>query len=249
MDPTSLFTQLLEPSPVSGEIREYIVRMLVLSSNCSHFKVDLALSRRPTFPNHQVTDGMLAGLTFVPSVDYVERLMSAIKRGELAEELPFYIGLPSVLDRSLVPEGSEGESAWVYIGAVPLKLSDGSDWQQIKQGYYERFVDLAEGYSPGFRDSILGAKISSPDDFNTDWAYKGSSRAADLIPSQMGPWRPTPSLAGYDTPGIEGLWRSGHGTHPMSGTSGWPGRLTARSMLGRARRRRLLRPSARAQRP
>lgn len=246
VDPTSLFTKLLEPSAVSTSIREEIDRMLVLSSNCSHFKVDLALSRRPTFPNHQVTDGMLAGLTFVPSVDYVERLMNAIKRGELAEELPFYIGLPSVLDRTLVPEGSEGESAWVYIGAVPLKLSDGTDWQEIKQGYYERFVDLAEGYSPGFRDSILGAKISSPDDFNTDWAYKGSSRAADLIPSQMGPWRPTPSLAGYDTPGIEGLWRSGHGTHPMSGTSGWPGRLTARSMLGRERRRRLLSPRSRA---
>ena len=47
-------------------MREEIDRMLVLSSNVSHFKVDLALSRRPTFPNHEVTDGMLAGLTFVP---------------------------------------------------------------------------------------------------------------------------------------------------------------------------------------
>jgi beta-carotene ketolase (CrtO type) len=240
-DPTSLFTKLLEPSAVPSEISKEIDRMLVLSSNCSHFKVDLALSRRPTFPKHQVTPGMMAGLTFVPSVDYVERLMSSIKRAELAEELPFYIGLPSVLDRTLVPEGSEGESAWVYIGAVPLKMADGTEWKDIKQSYYERFVDLAEGYSPGFRESILGAKISSPDDFNTEWTYRGSSRAADLIPSQMGPWRPVPALSGYDTPGIEGLWRSGHGTHPMSGTSGWPGRLTARSMLGRERRRRLLR--------
>jgi len=233
IDPTSLFTKLLEPSAISASLREEVDRMLVLSSNVSHFKADLAVSRRPTFPNHDVTDGMLAGLSFAPSVAYVNRLMDLIKRAELADELPFYIGVPSVLDRSLVPDGSEGESIWVYIGAVPLKLADGSDWQQIKQGYFDRFVDLLEGYSPGFRDSILGAKISSPDDFNTDWVHKGSSRAVDLIPSQMGPWRPSPSLAGYDTPEIDGLWRSGHGTHPMSGTSGWPGRLTARTMLKR----------------
>ena len=75
----------------------------------------------------------------------------------------------------------------MYIGAVPLKMADGREWKDVKQGYYERFVDLTEAYSPGFRDSILGAKISSPDDFNTDWVHKGSSRAVDLIPSQMGP--------------------------------------------------------------
>jgi len=245
IDPTSLFTKLVEPSALSASVRDEVDRMLVLASNVSHFKVDLAVSRRPTFPNHDITPAMMAGLTFVPSVDYVERLMDHIKRGELADELPFYIGIPSALDRSLVPEGSEGESLWVYIGAVPLEMSDGSDWQDVKQSYYERFVDLAESYSPGFRDSILGAKISSPDDFNAEWAHKGSSRAVDLIPSQMGPWRPSPSLAGYDTPDIEGLWRTGHGTHPMSGTSGWPGRLAARSMLKRERANPLVRRRAR----
>lgn len=231
IDPTSLFTKLVEPSAISTSLREEVERMLVLSSNVSHFMVGMAVSRRPSFPKHDITPDLMGGLTFVPSVDYVQRLMTSIKAGQLAEELPFYIGIPSVADRSLVPEGSEGESLWVYIGAVPLKLADGRNWQDVKQGYYERFVDLADGYSPGFRDSILGAKICSPDDLNAEWTYKGSSRAVDLIPSQIGPWRPSPSLAGYDTPEIEGLWRSGHGTHPMSGTNGWPGRLTARTML------------------
>jgi len=241
MDPTSLFTKLIEPSELSNGLRKEVDRMLVLSSNVSHFKVDMAVSRRPTFPNHQITPAMMAGLTFVPNLDYVESAMSAIKRGELADEIPFYIGIPSVLDRTLVPEGSEGESLWVYIGAVPLRLSDGTSWADRKQGYYERWVDLVEDYSPGFRESILGAKISSPDDFNAEWVHKGSSRAVDLIPSQMGPWRPSPSLGGYDTEEIEGLWRTGHGTHPFSGTSGWPGRLTARSMLKRESRNPLVR--------
>jgi beta-carotene ketolase (CrtO type) len=246
IDPTLLFTTLIEPSALSCSLREEVDRMLVLSSGVSHFKADLAVSRRPRFPNHAVTPDMLAGLSFTPSVDYVNRAMDAIKRGELAEEVPFYIAAPSVLDRSLVPEGSGGESIWVWVGAVPLTLADGQDWAQVKQRRLDHIIDLLETYSPGFRDSIVGAHASSPDDFNTSWVYKGSSRAVDLIPSQIGPWRPSPSLAGYDTPEIDGLWRSGHGTHPMSGTNAWPGRLTARTMLkkerrGTSRRGRLLR--------
>jgi phytoene dehydrogenase-like protein len=76
---------------------------------------------------------------------------------------------------------------------------------------------------------------------NTEWTHKGSSRAVDMIPSQIGPWRPSPGLAGYETPGIKGLWRTGHGTHPMSGTSGWPGRIAARTMLKKERGRKRLR--------
>ncbi len=174
---------------------------------------------------------MLAGLSFTPDVDYVNRLMASIERGELADEIPIYIGAPSVLDRSLVPTGSKGESIWVYVGAVPLKMTDGTKWQDIKQSYLDRVVTELDTYSPGFRDSIVSSHIASPDDFNLPWAYKGSSRSVDVIPSQMGPWRPSPSLAGYQTPDIEGLWRSGHGTHPMSGTHGWSGRLAARAVL------------------
>jgi beta-carotene ketolase (CrtO type) len=205
--------------------------MRVLSCNVSHFVCNLAVDRRPTFPRHQITPGMLAGLSFAPSVDYVNRLMDSIKRGELADEAPFYLAAPSVLDRSLVPRDSKGESIWVYVGAVPLKLNDGSEWKNIKEKYLDRIINELETYSPGFRESVVGTQIGSPDDFNLPWAFRGSSRSVDVIPSQMGPWRPSPSLAGYETPGVDGLWRSGHGTHPMSGTHGWSGRLTARAVL------------------
>jgi beta-carotene ketolase (CrtO type) len=231
MDPTSLFTRLLEPDAMPQEVREQVAKMQVLASGVSHFKADFAVSRRPTFPGHDVSDDQLAGLSFAPSVDYVERLMAGIKRGELADELPFYIAIPSVLDRTLVPKGSDGDSIAVWVGAVPLDLSDGSKWSDIKQGYFDRVIDHLEEYSPGIRKTILGVSIRGPHDLNNPWVFKGSSRSVDLIPSQIGPWRPSPALSGYETPGIEGLWRSGHGTHPMSGTNGWPGRITARTMI------------------
>jgi hypothetical protein len=71
IDPTNLFTRLLEPSAISPELREEVDRMRVLSSGVSHFKADLAVTRRPSFPGHTVNDAQLAGLSFAASVDDV----------------------------------------------------------------------------------------------------------------------------------------------------------------------------------
>lgn len=240
VDPTSLFTRLLDERDVPSDILDEVGRMRVLSSGCSHFKVDLAVSRRPTFPKHDVTDAQLAGLSFAPSVAMVERVMDEVRAGHLTDEFPSYMAVTSVLDRTLVPEGSDGESIAVWVGAVPYELADGTEWDDVKQHYFDRTIDQFEIYAPGLRESIIGAHIASPRDFNNEWAFKGSSRSVDLIPSQIGPWRPGPLLSGYATPGIEGLWRSGHGTHPMSGYNGWPGRIAARTMLGQTGPRPLL---------
>lgn len=238
VDPTSLFTRLVQGPDVPQTTADEVSRMQVLSSGVSHFKADLAVSGRPRFPKHDVSDEHLAGMSFTPSLDYVQRLMAGLNRGELPEEIPFYIAVPSILDRSLVPPGSSGESIAVWVGAVPYDLAAGNEWTDVKHGYLDRVVDLLEQYSPGFRDSILDRHAASPRDFNEPWAHKGSSRAVDLIPSQSGPWRPSPSLVGYRTP-IDGLWHTGHGSHPMSGTNGWPGRTAARTMLKQNRGKRL----------
>jgi phytoene dehydrogenase-like protein len=57
---------------------------------------------------------------------------------------------------------------------------------------------------------------------------------ADVSISQMGPLRPTPSLAGYRTP-VENLWHSASGAHPIGLLSGWSGRTTARIVNRRHR--------------
>ena len=141
VDPTSLFTRLLDSSAVPSAVQEEVRLMRVQSSGVSHFKADIAVDRRLTFPRHSVTNDQLAGLSFAPTVDYVDRVMSSIKRGELADELPFYIAVPSVLDRSLVPPGSDGDSIFVWVGAVPDRFADGSEWVDHKSAYFDKVID------------------------------------------------------------------------------------------------------------
>ena len=69
------------------------------------------------------------------------------------------------------------------------------------------------------------------------WTTKGHACHIDMTLSQMGPWRPTPSLAGHRTP-IDGLWQVSAGSS-LPSVNGWGGRTTAKSMLSRRQRRKL----------
>ena len=86
---------------------------------------------------------------------------------------------------------------------------------------------MVERYAPGTRDLIIGTNIRCPEDFPS---HNGNIYHVDMLLSQIGPWRPTPSLSGYRTP-IEGLWHTAAGAHPVGGLSGWSGRTTARTIL------------------
>lgn len=236
VDPTTLFTKLIDSADVPSEIQEEVRRMQVGGGGAAIYKAGIAIDRPPKFlPRYEVTYGMLGGLSFASSVESVNRTWRALTQGEIEDDFPFYIAIPSVVDRSLVPENSKGESIFLYMGAAPYELSGGRDWADFRNVYLDKVIDRLEAMAPGFKDSVVGADITTPSEMNNAWVYKGSGRGVDLIPSQMALWRPSPSLSGYATPGIDNLWRSGHATHPMSGTNCWPGRLTARTMLKKVR--------------
>ncbi|MGI8927737.1 MAG: dehydrogenase, partial [Tepidiformaceae bacterium] len=52
----------------------------------------------------------------------------------------------------------------------------------------------------------------------------------DITLDQLGPMRPTPSLANYRTP-VRGLYVSGAGTRPSGGIAGTPGKMAAQALL------------------
>jgi beta-carotene ketolase (CrtO type) len=134
-----------------------------------------------------------------------------------------------MLDRSLVPPGSNGETLYIYTTTSPYELAGGGDWNTEGEKYVERCLDVIDEYSPGLKRSVIGTYSKSPAQLAAS-VYRGNALHADMTLAQMGPWRPMPALSGYRTP-VDRLWHTGAGAHPVPGVGGWPGRTTAREVL------------------
>lgn len=227
LDPVTLLTRLLDPAHLPAKVRAELTGMQVGAHNLGAFKVDIALRGRPRFPRHGGGDQAVVAQAMLTDIGEVKAATRQAMAGELPDEPPVTLWTPTVFDRELLPAGSTGDSLYLYPIATPLKLSNGRDWQTEKQGYLDRCLDVVEKYAPGTKDLIIGTNIRSPEDFPS---HNGNIYHVDMLLSQLGPWRPTPSLSGYRTP-IEGLWHTAAGAHPVGGLSGWSGRTTARTIL------------------
>lgn len=228
LDPTTLLTKFIEPDRLSDVIREELRGMSVWGSNISHYKADVALSQRPELRHGRTRELMSGVLLHATDLASVRRATNEFAAGLLGEEYPLMICMPTVHDRTLVPAGSEGDSLYMW-GIVPYQLRDGS-WDGEKEKYTERWIDVVDQHSPGAKESVIAVETSSPADFERKYGSKGHLYHADVTPSQFGPWRPIPSLGGYQTP-LKGLWHAGAGSHPLPGVNGWSGRTAARTVL------------------
>jgi beta-carotene ketolase (CrtO type) len=227
MDPTTLMTSLVEEEHVPRQTQDELRALRVLRWNISLIKGDVALSSRPELAcgRPELWNGYLM---MGDSMDYVRRGVSSCINGELPEEVPMWVAMPSAIDRTQVPPGSEGETLYVYAPAVPYELSGGRNWDDHKDAFHDHCLDIVDGYAPGTKDAVIGSYVKGPNELSQR-NYRGNILHADMTTTQMGPWRPVPSMAGYKTP-IDGLWHTAAGAHPMGALNGWSGRTTARTI-------------------
>lgn len=236
VDPITLFSKLVDPADLPEQTLRELRGIATLRHGVGLLKADVAIDRRPTLPSFADEEELLRSgyLILAPDREYVGRAVLSSMRGELSDDIPMWLAVPSVFDRTLVPPGSSGDSLWLYSMAVPTELSGGRDWLAEKDAYLARCLKVAETYAPGLSDTVIGSYVHSPVDLAKK-AHKGNVEHIDVTLSQMGPWRPTPSLGGYTSP-IEHLWHTGAGAHPMPAVNGWSGRTAAGSVLKQLRR-------------
>lgn len=258
VDPVTLFDRLLPAAHVPERTRDELRAMKVCEQNITYFTGHAALERRPTLPRHardaaHGRDLIEAGYQMlVPSYASLQRAIDSCVRGEEPEDIPLWVSLPSARDRTLVPEGSQGESLYMMSPVSPYQLKD-RPWSEAKGAYFDRCLDTIDTYLEGTKDAVIGTAALSPEDMSAI-ATKGHACHIDMALTQFGPWRPTPSLAGHQTP-VAGLWHASAGSHPLPSVNGWAGRTVAATVLrgpgGRIRTRiaRQLAPSAPAAAP
>jgi beta-carotene ketolase (CrtO type) len=234
LDPVTLMSKLVDPAHVPTAVADELRAIRINGWGVNNTKVDVALSGRPELLCRRPElwgSYMLLG----PGLDYLERATTSAMAGEIPAETPMWALMPSAADRTQVPAGSDGDTLYLFCTTVPHTLSGGRAWADHRDAFGAQAIEMVDGFAPGTRDRVIGQWVKSPDELR-HMSHEGSYVVVDMSLSQMGPFRPTRSMAGYRTP-VPGLWHTGAGAHPMGGVHGWSGRTTARTVdraLGKA---------------
>jgi phytoene dehydrogenase-like protein len=226
IDPRGALLDLLDP-PLTGTVADRL--RAAHSGNAVQMLVLLAVDRLVPYPGARPGDH--AGLqSFVEAVEPLADGFAQAEAGRLpADPVPTYLFTPSALDATCAPAGRH--TVYLACPSAPARLAGG--WAAAREEFAERMIDTVEARAPGFRDSVIRRVIRTPQDMAAELRWPGAHPMhLDVSLDQLGPLRPTRTLADHRTP-VAGLFISGAGTAPVGGISGAPGRAAARAVLHR----------------
>jgi len=222
-DPRRTFLNLIQPGLLedsfAGKVRNFKVE-------ATGIKIDLALDEAPDFT---AFPGEAIGMFGIgPSLEYLEKCYDDFKYGRPSSE-PYMLGLvSSVADPSLAPPGKHCLYLWVQ--CAPYDLKEGH-WDEIKEGFADRVVDLLAQYAPNLKGAVVGRLVQSPLDLERRFFItRGDWGHGAMTFDQMFAFRPNIECSGYRTP-LANLYICGSGAHPGGGVSGVPGHNAARVIL------------------
>ncbi len=222
VDANVTFLKLLGAEHLPDEFA-YQVRRIDYSSASA--KVNLALDGLPAFNTGEVApETALRGTThMVPDSAFIERAFDDAKYGRTSREPVLEMTIPSLVDRTLAPEGKHVAS--IFVQYAPYELAEGT-WDEHREAFGDRCIDLVARYAPNIKDLILHRQVLAPPDMERIYGLTGGNiMQGSMGLEQLGPMRP-----GYRTP-VAGLFLCGAATHPGGGVIGACGRNAAREVL------------------
>lgn len=157
-----------------------------------------------------------------------------MRYGQIPDSINASVQHNSNYDRSRVPNG-QGASLYLY-HFVPFKLAgkELSYWDEVKDEVKADILKRYQGITTNMsEDNVIASAIETPWDMHQ---WSPSFQNGDLmgVGTYIDQWmgrRPTPELAQYRVPGIDGLYLSGPFLHP-GGTVTGGGRATAMQLMG-----------------
>ena len=183
----------------------------------------------------------LRGFAYVhvaPDLEMMSRVYAEASAGLLPAEPALVVGQPTAIDSSRAPSGKH--VLWVQVRVLPAEIrGDASDriaaknWDEAKEAYADRVLDILEGYAPGLRSKALGRSVFSPLDLERENPnlIGGDSLSGSHHLDQNFFMRPAPGWSRYRTP-LRNLYLCGASTWPGAGTGAGSGFMLAK-MLAR----------------
>ncbi len=228
-----LYQNLIRPGLVPDELKREIDNYRTFSTA---FKMNVACERPPqfTFLEKMRADKVLGNFDYptymhvAPDVDYLEKAYDDAKYGWYSTR-PFVSPIcPTILDKTLAPEGKHVVN--LYGGHAPYELK-GGNWATEKDNFKKNIFDTIEEFAPGWTSDIIDLQFLVPPDIEEKLMMpQGHIFHGELTPDQLFFQRPASGYADYRTP-FAGLYTCGSSNHPGGGVSGIPGSNAAREIL------------------
>jgi phytoene dehydrogenase-like protein len=170
---------------------------------------------------------------------YMEDMSLAYQQavaGLLPERPTLVVGQPTAVDPSRAPEGQH--VLWVQVRVVPgailgdaAGVIETSDWDEARDPYADRVLDIIEQYAPGTRAKVLARHVLTPSDLETanPNLIGGDSLGGSHHLMQHFFLRPFPGWTKYRTP-VKDLYMCGAGTWPGAGVGAGSGHLLGKRL-------------------
>ena len=226
-DPRRTLLSLVDPIALEPG---FLARMRSYRSSGTVAKVNLALSRLPTFASAAANPRALGGFIQIgPELEYLERAFDASKYGTYSARPFMEITIPSLTDPALAPEGAHVMSITAQF--APYHLRGGGGWDVAGELFADTVIDTLAEYAPDLKELIVHRDVITPVDLENRYGLTGGHIFhGELSLDQVFTMRPLLGWARYRTP-VAGLYLCGAGTHPGYGVSGTSGANAAREIL------------------
>jgi phytoene dehydrogenase-like protein len=173
-----------------------------------------------------------------PDLEMMSRAYAEASAGLLPAEPVLVVGQPTAIDSSRAPEGKH--VLWVQVRVLPAEIRGDSsgvigtrNWDEAKEAYADRVLDILESHAPGVRDRVLARSVFSPLDLERENPnlIGGDSLSGSHHLDQNFFLRPVAGWSRYRTP-VRNLYVCGASTWPGAGTGAGSGFLLAKMLAG-----------------
>jgi phytoene dehydrogenase-like protein len=221
LDATRTFTELLDRADLPGSFAQ---RVDAIDHRAAYFQMHFALSELPelTGINSGLNEGQLRStLCLFGTPEEMQRSYETCLRGEVPENPPVSLGIPSLLDPALAPEGKHSASAFAFYAPIGVGHDDKV---RLRDEMAERIVEQIARVAPNFPDAIE-RQINYPAyTYDLMFGCTGGDFTHGLLqPEFMGPFRPGPRGWPDSPVPFDGLYMCGAGCHGGPGVTFIPG--------------------------
>lgn len=223
------FERFLEAPELPADFREAVARIDYSSAS---MKINLALSEPPQFrscPGSGIGPQHHGTIHIGPTMDYIERAFDCAKYGQPSDEPLLEVTMPTSVDRTIAPEGKHLLS--MFVQYAPYKLAAGQHWDDIKERFADRCIELLARYAPNVPAAIEHRQVLSPLDLERIYRLTGGNIMQGAMHlHQLFSFRPVAGWADHRCP-IRGLYLCGAASHPGGGVMGAGGKNGAEEIL------------------